>query len=132
MNKYILNEENKQNLLNNLLKRSTSNYPEYEKKVALICEDVKERKDEALFEYTLKYDKYALNKDNIKVTEAEIDEAVKNLDPDLFEIMNNRRRNIPWPENSSYRNCRRICSRRKGSLSFIHINEHRSRACCRM
>ncbi|MBR6382513.1 MAG: histidinol dehydrogenase, partial [Lachnospiraceae bacterium] len=61
MNKYILNEENKQNLLNNLLKRSTSNYPEYEKKVALICEDVKERKDEALFEYTLKYDKYALN-----------------------------------------------------------------------
>ena len=94
MNKYILNEENKQNLLNNLLKRSTSNYPEYEKKVALICEDVKERKDEALFEYTLKYDKYALNKDNIRVTEAEVDEAVKNLDPELYSIMQEAFSNI--------------------------------------
>ena len=104
MNKYILNEENKQNLLNNLLKRSTSNYPEYEKKVALICEDVKERKDEALFEYTLKYDKYALNKDNIKVTETEIDEAVKNLDPELFAIMKEAFENIKAYHEKQVRN----------------------------
>ncbi|MBO6089676.1 MAG: histidinol dehydrogenase, partial [Lachnospiraceae bacterium] len=104
MNKYILNEENKQNLLNNLLKRSTSNYPEYEKKVALICEDVKERKDAALFEYTLKYDKYALNKDNIRVTEAEIDEAVKNLDPELFEIMKEAFENIKAYHEKQVRN----------------------------
>ena len=104
MNKYILNEENKQNLLNNLLKRSTSNYPEYEKKVTLICEDVKERKDAALFEYTLKYDKYALNKDNIRVTEAEIDEAVKNLDSELFEIMKEAFENIKAYHEKQVRN----------------------------
>lgn len=104
MNKYILNEENKQNLLNNLLKRSTSNYPEYEKKVALICEDVKERKDEALFEYTLKYDKYALNKDNIRVTEADVDEAVKNLDPELYSIMQEAFANIKAYHEKQVRN----------------------------
>ncbi|MBO4347426.1 MAG: histidinol dehydrogenase, partial [Lachnospiraceae bacterium] len=65
LKRYVLNEENKKNILNDLLKRSTSNYPEYEKKVADICEDVKARKDEALFEYTLKFDKFALNKTNI-------------------------------------------------------------------
>ena len=104
MNKYILNEENKQNLLNNLLKRSTSNYPEYEKKVAAICEDVKSRKDEALFEYTLKFDKYALNKDNIRVTDAEIDEAVKNIDPELFAIMKEAFENIKAYHEKQVRN----------------------------
>ena len=94
MKKFILNEENKKNLLNDLLKRSTSSYPEYEKKVAQICEDVKRRKDEALFEYTLKYDKYALNKDNIRVTEEEIEEACKNIDPELFDIMKEAFENI--------------------------------------
>ena len=94
MNKYILNEENKKNLLNNLLKRSTSNYPEYEKKVADICEDVKARKDEAVFEYTLKFDKFALNKDNIRVTEAEIEDAVAQIDPELFDVMKEAFENI--------------------------------------
>ena len=94
MKKYILNEENKQNLLNNLLKRSTSNYPEYEKKVADICEDIKARGDEALFEYTLKFDKFNLNESNIKVTENEIDEACAKLDPELFDIMKEAFENI--------------------------------------
>ncbi len=94
MKKYILNEENKQNLLNNLLKRSTSNYPEYEKKVADICEDIKARGDEALFEYTLKFDKFKLNESNIKVTENEIDESCAKLDPELFDIMKEAFENI--------------------------------------
>ena len=94
MKKYILNEENKQNLLNNLLKRSTSNYPEYEKKVADICEDIKERGDAALFEYTLKFDKFSLNASNIKVSDEEIDAACKEIDPELFEIMKEAFENI--------------------------------------
>ena len=94
MKKYTLNEENKQNLLNNLLKRSTSNYPEYEKKVAAICEDVKERKDEAVFEYTAKYDKFDLNASNIRVTQEEIDAACEEIDPELFEIMKEAFENI--------------------------------------
>ncbi|MCR4649557.1 MAG: histidinol dehydrogenase [Lachnospiraceae bacterium] len=87
MNKYLLNDENKQNLLNNLLKRSTSNYPEYEKKVADICDDIKARKDEAVFEYTLKFDKFSLNASNIRVTDEEIDEAYDSLDSDFIDIM---------------------------------------------
>ena len=98
MKKYILNEENKQNLLNNLLKRSTSNYPEYEKKVADICEDIKARGDEALFEYTLKFDKFALNAKNIRVTKEEIEEAYNSLDPEYIKVMEEafeKSRNIP-------------------------------------
>ena len=94
MKKYILNEENKKNILNDLLKRSTSNYPEFEKTVAGICDDIKTRKDEALFEYTLKFDKFALNASNIRVTEKEIDEACAEIDNELFEIMKEAFENI--------------------------------------
>ncbi|MCQ2542657.1 MAG: histidinol dehydrogenase [Lachnospiraceae bacterium] len=94
MKRYVLNEENKVNLLNDLVKRSTSNYPEYEKIVADICENVKENKDAALFEYTKKFDKFDINKDNIKVTEEEIEEAVAELDPELYAIMEEAAENI--------------------------------------
>ncbi|MBQ4275520.1 MAG: histidinol dehydrogenase [Lachnospiraceae bacterium] len=94
MKKYILNEENKKNILNDLLKRSTSNYPEFERTVASICDDIKERKDEALFEYTLKFDKFALTKDNIRVTDEEIDEAYNSLDSSFIEIMKESFENI--------------------------------------
>ena len=94
MKKYILNEENKKNILNDLLKRSTSNYPEFEKTVASICDDINVRKDEALFEYTLKFDKFALNKDNIRVTDAEIEEAYNSLDPSFIDIMKESFENI--------------------------------------
>lgn len=94
MKRYILNEENKKNILNDLLKRSTSSYPEYEKTVAEICDNIKENKDKALFEYTLKFDKFALNADNIKVTEKEIEEAYANTDKKLIEIMTEAFENI--------------------------------------
>ena len=41
-----LTSETKQNLLENLLKRSTNDYGEYEKVVAEIIEQVKSRKEE--------------------------------------------------------------------------------------
>ncbi len=104
MKRYVLNEENKKNILNDLLKRSTSNYPEYEKKVADICEDVKARKDEALFEYTLKFDKFALNRTNIRVTEAEIDEAYNSLDAEFIDIMKEAFENIKRYHQKQVRN----------------------------
>ena len=51
-----LTSETKQNLLENLLKRSTNDYGEYEKVVAEIIEQVKSRKEEAIFEYSRKFD----------------------------------------------------------------------------
>ena len=89
-----LNEENKKDLLNKLLKRSTQSYPEYEKTVADIIYNVRTKGDTALFEYTSKFDKYELNKDNIKVTRAEIDAAYNELDKDYVEVIRKAKDNI--------------------------------------
>lgn len=94
MKRFILNEENKKNILNDLLKRSTSNYPEFEKKVADICDKVRNEGDEALFEFTKNFDKFDLNKDNIRVTPEEIEEAYNSVDPELIEIMKESAKNI--------------------------------------
>lgn len=89
-----LNEENKRDLLKNLLKRSTTSYPEYEKTVAEIINNVKDNGDKALFEYTFKFDKFSLNADNIKVTREEIDAAYKEMDPEYVEVIKRAKANI--------------------------------------
>ena len=47
-----LNESTKKNLLEDLLKRSPNSYGKYEESVRQILDDVKEKKDEAVFAYT--------------------------------------------------------------------------------
>lgn len=70
-----LDEQTKQNILDDLLKRSPNNYGEFSDRVDAILKDVKERKDEAVFEYTMTFDKASINADTIAVTEEEIKEA---------------------------------------------------------
>ena len=89
-----LTEDNKKDLLNKLLKRSTTSYPEYEKTVADIIENIKVGGDKALFEYTLKFDKFELTKSNIKVTQEEIKEAYSLLDKDYVEVIRKAKANI--------------------------------------
>lgn len=89
-----LTSETKANILNDLLKRSPNNYGQYEATVDEIIENVKTNKDKAVFEYTLKFDKYALCKDNIKVTKEEIAEAYTKLDPKLVEVIRKSADNI--------------------------------------
>ncbi len=89
-----LTEDNKKDLLNKLLKRSTTSYPEYEKTVADIIENIKAGGDKALFEYTLKFDKFELTKSNIKVTQEEIKEAYSLLDKDYIEVIRKAKANI--------------------------------------
>lgn len=89
-----LNNEAKKDLLENLLKRSTNDYGEYEKTVAEIIENVKQRKEEALFEYSLKFDKCVITKENFRVTSEEIDEAYKSLDEHFIQVMKNSAANI--------------------------------------
>lgn len=89
-----LSEETKEDILNNLLKRSPNNYMEYEATVNEIINSVRTRRDEAVFEYTLKFDKFALDKDNIKVTRQEIDEAYEKLDAGLIEVIKRAAENI--------------------------------------
>ena len=89
-----LTKETKTDLLNNLLKRSPNNYGQFEATVNEIIEKVKANGDKALFEYTAKFDKFALTADNIKVTRSEIDEAYNKLDPELIEVLKHSAENI--------------------------------------
>lgn len=82
-----LNEDTKKDILTNLLKRSPNSYGEYEGRVADIIEAVKTKKDEAIFDYTRRFDGYELNGDNILVTEEEIKAAYEEIDPALVEII---------------------------------------------
>ena len=82
-----LTEETRKDLLNNLLKRSPSNYSEYEGTVSQIVADVREKGDEALFSYTEKFDHIKLTKENITVTEEEIREAYELVDPKLVDVI---------------------------------------------
>ena len=89
-----LTSETKQNLLENLLKRSTNDYGEYEKVVAEIIEQVKRRKEEAIFEYSRKFDKCELTKETFEVTRAEIEEAYTQIDAHFIEVMKASAANI--------------------------------------
>ena len=83
-----LNEETKKNILDDLLKRSPNNYGEFTDRVNSILEDVKSRKDEAIFEYTKKFDGASINADNIIVTKEEIEEAYKAVEgTNLVEVI---------------------------------------------
>lgn len=82
-----LTEQTKQNILENLLKRSPNQYGQYQEKVDEILAAVKERKDAAVLEYTKKFDKADLTAKELLVTEAEIKEAYKEVDDKLIEIM---------------------------------------------
>lgn len=82
-----LNETTRKDILSNLLKRSPNSYGEYEGRVNAIIDDIKSRRDEAVFEYTKKFDGYDLNADNIIVTEDEIKAAYDEIDDGLVEII---------------------------------------------
>ncbi len=82
-----LNETERKNILENLLKRNMDQYEKYEKTVREIIEDVKERKDKALFEYTKKFDGANIDAENIRVETEEIEEAYTKVEPDLVEII---------------------------------------------
>ena len=82
-----LTKETQDNILENLLKRSPNSYGEYESRVNEIIQNVRERKDSAVFEYTKKFDGADINAENILVTEEEIKEAYEQVDPKLLEVI---------------------------------------------
>ena len=89
-----LTNETKKNLLEDLLKRSTNDYGEYEKIVADIIENVKARKEEAIFEYSLKFDKCQMTKETFRVTPEEIAEAYTQIDENFIRVMKDSAANI--------------------------------------
>lgn len=89
-----LNRETKANLLNDLLKRSPNHYGQYEATVSEIVENVKENGDRAVFDYTARFDKFALSPETIRVTRAEIEEAYTKLDEELISVIRHSAENI--------------------------------------
>ena len=82
-----LTKEATENILENLLKRSPNNYGDFEGSVAEIVANVRKNKDEAIFEYSKKFDGADINADNILVTEGEIKEAYEKVDETLLNVM---------------------------------------------
>lgn len=89
-----LTKESISNILEGMLKRSPNSYGEYEKTVTDILAKVKENGDNALFEFTKKFDKFDLNETNIKVTEEEIKQAYDEVGGDLLDIIRKSKENI--------------------------------------
>ena len=82
-----LDQASIETLLAELLKRSPDSYGQYEASVAEIIQNIRTRKDEALFAYTEQFDHVRLDADSIRVTEEEIEEAYEKVDPDLLEVI---------------------------------------------
>ena len=89
-----LSKESRQNLLDSLLKRSPGNYGQYQDTVQEIVDRVKTKGDQALFELTRKFDWEGIDASNVKVAEAEVQEAYDTIDPQLVETIRKSLKNI--------------------------------------
>ncbi len=89
-----LTHETKRDLLGSLLKRSPNNYGEYESAVADIISAVRERGDEALFEYTKRFDHCDMDAKRIRVTQEEIEEACAEVGDEFLKVMERAAKNI--------------------------------------
>lgn len=82
-----LTEDTRKDILQNLLKRSPNNYGEFEGRVNAIIEEVRNNRDQAVFNYTKQFDGADINAGNILVTEEEIAEAYKQVDTTLLAVI---------------------------------------------
>lgn len=89
-----LTDETKNNILENLLKRSPNSYGKFEAAVGEILSNVRANKDAALFKYTKDFDKADINASNIVVTKEEIEEAYTKVDPKLVNVVRKALKNI--------------------------------------
>lgn len=89
-----LTEDTRKNILEDLLKRSPDSYGKFERAVAEILEAVRQGGDQAVFDYSMKFDKAEINAENIRVTEEEIEEAYTLVDPKLVRIIRKAIENI--------------------------------------
>ena len=81
-------------LLENLNKRSPEGQLEVERVTADIIRNVKERKDEALIEYSRKFDRVELTPDTIEVAQNELVNALNSIDRDLLRVIEKSAENI--------------------------------------
>ena len=91
---YEYKKDSLKQLLDSLNRRSPEGHPEVEQTVAEIIKNVKERKDEALFEYSKKFDGVELTSETIEISEKELDSALTSIDRDLVRVIEKAAENI--------------------------------------
>lgn len=89
-----LNETSRKNILADLLKRDPNQYGTYADAVQNIIDTVKRDRDKAVFAYTREFDHADIDLSNIRVTEEEMEEALKEVKPELLEVMKKSLKNI--------------------------------------
>lgn len=89
-----LNETIKKDIMDNMLKRSPANYENYATTVDDILTKVKQEGDKAVFAFTKEFDKAEINKDNILVSDKEIEEAYSQVDEALLSVIRKSAKNI--------------------------------------
>ena len=89
-----LTKETEENILENMLKRSPTQYGTYEAAVSEIIAAVREKKDEAVFAYTEKFDGAKLDASTVEVTQEEVEEAYRQVDQGLIDVIRKARTNI--------------------------------------
>ncbi len=94
MRQIRLTKDTIQGILDDLLKRSPNNYTNYMDTVQEIIDTVREKKDQALFDYTMQFDRADIGPDNFLVTEDEIREAYEQVDEKLVSVIRKAKENI--------------------------------------
>ncbi len=94
MKKVALSADSMSQVIDGLLKRNPGQYGEYEKTVNEIIANVRTNGDKAVFEYTKRFDKWDVSASCVRVTEAEIEEAVRSFDAGLYKVMERSAENI--------------------------------------
>lgn len=89
-----LNEESREEILGRLLKRSPNSYEPYNDTVLEIVERVRTEGDQALFEYTNRFDCEGIHASNIRVTEQEMAEAYTEVEERLLKTIRSALANI--------------------------------------
>lgn len=89
-----LDEMSRKNILADLLKRDPNQYGTYADAVQNIIDTVKKDRDKAVFAYTREFDHAEIDPSNIRVTEEEMEEALKEVKPELLEVMKKSLKNI--------------------------------------
>ncbi len=94
MKTIMLTDKTREEVIAMLSGRKLSTDEQKEEEVKAMIAAIREGGDEALFDYTKRFDKADINASNIRVSEEEMDEAVKKTDPGLVSVMERAAANI--------------------------------------
>lgn len=97
-----VNKDNYIEKIDSILNRSDDSFDEVDKIVSDIIKEVRAKGDAALIDYTEKFDGIKL--DSIKVSQQEIDEAVKSVDKSFIQILERAKANITEFHNKQLEN----------------------------